>query len=76
MEEKILSLLSEKIPEIDFTASDTLVEDGILDSLTITTIIAELSMEFGVMIPVEQINEDNFNSVGAMARLVSSLQGQ
>ena len=76
MEEKILSLLSEKIPEIDFGASDTLIEDGILDSLTITTIIAELSMEFGVMIPVEQINEDNFNSVAAMARLVSSLQEQ
>lgn len=74
MEEKIFALLQEKIPEIDFRASDTLVEDGILDSLTITTIIAEISMEFGILIPVEQINEENFNSVAAMAELVESLQ--
>lgn len=74
MEEKILKLLQEKIPDVDFTASDTLIEDGILDSLTITTIIAELSMEFGLLIPVEEINEDNFNSISAMAELVTRLQ--
>ena len=48
MEEKILNLLSEEYPEIDFTASDELVDDGILDSLTITGIIATLTMEFGI----------------------------
>ena len=74
MEEKILKLLQEKIPDVDFTASDTLIEDGILDSLTITTIIAELSMEFGLLIPVEEIKEDNFNSISAMAELVTRLQ--
>ena len=31
MEEKILALLSEEFPEIDFTASNELVDDGILD---------------------------------------------
>ena len=43
MEERILTLLSEEYPEIDFTASNELVDDGILDSLTITGIIATLS---------------------------------
>ncbi|MBQ4310675.1 MAG: acyl carrier protein [Oscillospiraceae bacterium] len=70
MEEKVLKLLSEKLPEIDFTASDTLIDDGILDSLTITTVIAELSVGFGVLIPFEEISEDNFNSVSAIAALV------
>ena len=39
MNETILKLLTEEFPEIDFSASDTLVDDGILDSLTIKFII-------------------------------------
>lgn len=36
MEEQVLKVLQKEYPEIDFTVSDTLVEDGVLDSLTIT----------------------------------------
>lgn len=75
MEEKVLELLSNEYPEIDFAASDALVDDGILDSLTITGIIALLTMEFGIVIPYEEIVEENFNSVEAMARMVERLQG-
>ena len=75
MEEKILTLLSEEFPEIDFSASDALADDGILDSLTITGIIAALIMEFGIIIPYEEIIEENFNSIAGMARLVERLQG-
>lgn len=74
MEEKILELLSVEYPEIDFTASEELVDDGILDSLTITGIIALLTMEFGIMIPYEEIIEENFNSVAGLARMVEKLQ--
>jgi acyl carrier protein len=75
MEEKILSLLSEEYPEIDFTSSDELVDDGILDSLTITGIIATLTLEFGITIPYEEIIEANFNSIAGLARMVERLQG-
>ena len=75
MEERILRLLSEEYPEIDFTESDELVDDGILDSLTITGIIAVLTMEFGITIPYEEIVEDNFNSVAGLARMVEKLLG-
>ena len=74
MEEKILALLSEEFPEIDFTASEELVYDGILDSLTITGIIAVLSMEFGITIPYEEIVEENFNSIKGLAAMVTKLQ--
>lgn len=75
MEEKILKLLQEEYPEIDFTASDELVDDGILDSLTITGIIAALTLEFGITIPYEEIVEENFNSVAGLAKMVERLQG-
>lgn len=74
MEEKILTLLSGEYPEIDFEASDFLVDDGILDSLTITGIIAALTMEFGITIPYEEIIEENFNSIAGLARMVEKLQ--
>ncbi len=74
MEEKILNLLSSEYPEIDFSASDALVDDGILDSLTITGIIAVLTMEFGITIPYEEIIEENFNSIKGLANMVERLQ--
>ncbi len=73
MENKILELLSEEFPEIDFTVSDALVDDGILDSMTITGIIAALTMEFGITIPYEEIIEENFNSVKGLAEMVERL---
>lgn len=73
MEEKVLSLLQAEYPEIDFTGSDELVDDGILDSLTLTGIIALLTIEFGITIPYEEIVEENFNSIAGMARMVERL---
>lgn len=73
MKEKILELLKEDYPDIDFEASDALVDDGILDSLTITGIIAILTTEFGIAIPYEEVTEENFNSVSAMADMVERL---
>ena len=74
MEEKVLNLLTEEFPDIDFMSSNELVDDGILDSLTFTGIIAALSMEFGITIPYEEIIEENFNSVSALAAMVERLQ--
>ena len=73
MEEKVLALLTEEFPEIDFTASEELVDDGILDSMTITGIISALSMEFGITVPYEEIIEENFNSVTGLAAMVERL---
>ena len=49
-------------------------DSGILDSLTITGIIATLTMEFGITIPYEEIIEENFNSIQGLAAMVERLQ--
>lgn len=74
MEEKIYEILSEEFPEVDFNSSDALVDDGILNSLTITGIIATLTMEFGIMIPYEEVVEENFNSIKNLAALAERLR--
>jgi acyl carrier protein len=38
--------------------------------MTIVGIISALSMEFGVMLPYEDIIPENFNSVDAMTALI------
>ena len=74
MRDEVLKVLQDEYPNIDFESSNELVDQGSLDSLTITGIIAALSVEFGITIPYEEITEDNFNSVDAMAAMVERLQ--
>lgn len=70
MKEKLLEVLKREYPEIDFMVDADLVDDGILDSLTIVGVISAISMEFGVILPYEEIIPENFNSVDAMATMI------
>lgn len=73
MKNEIMELLEQNLGFIDFT-SDCLVDDGILDSLSLVTIISLLSMQYGITISYEEIIPENFNSVDAMAKLVERCQ--
>ena len=74
MKERILELLKDEYPEIDFESSDELVDDGILDSLTIVGVIGLLSDEVDVELPYEEIIPENFNSIDAIADLIERFQ--
>lgn len=71
--EKIVEILSELHPEIDFNTAEELIDDGILDSLDIVSIVAAVDTEFGVVIPAEEIVPENFNSAKALYELVTKL---
>lgn len=73
MKNEIRKLLEEVFPAIDFDASDALADDGILDSLTIVQIVSELSMEYDVSFSFEDLSNENFNSIDAIAALVEGL---
>ena len=64
--EQILEILEGLHPEIDFETCDTLIDDKIIDSFDIVTLISDLSEEFDVTIPVEDIIPENFNSAKAI----------
>lgn len=74
MKERILEILSEALPQIDFTASDSLVDDGILDSLSIVTLVSELSLEYGIIFDLEELTPENLNSIDAIVETVKNLQ--
>ncbi|MCH5195611.1 MAG: acyl carrier protein [Oscillospiraceae bacterium] len=75
MKERILEILADALPQIDFTASDSLVDDGILDSLSIVTLVSELSLEYGVVFDMEELTPENLNSIDAIVETVKNLQG-
>ena len=75
MKERILEILSEALPQIDCTASDSLVDDGILDSLSIVTLVSELSLEYGIIFDLEELTPENLNSIDAIVETVKNLQG-
>lgn len=74
MMDEILEILKDLHPDVDFESCDTLIDDGILDSFDIVTIIAEISDAFDVKIGAEQIVPENFNSAEALWDLVHRLE--
>ena len=74
MKEKILAIFADALPQIDVNASNALVDDGYLDSLSLVTLISELSMEFGVTFDMDDLTPDNFNTVDNIVETVKSLQ--
>ena len=72
--EQLLEILSELHPEVDFEECDTLVDDGILDSFDIVSLISEINEEFDVVISAEHIIPENFNSAQALYALIERLE--
>lgn len=71
--QELIEILQELHPDVDFETCETLIEDEILDSFDIVTLIAEINEEFDVVIPAEEILPENFNSAKALYALVERL---
>ena len=71
--EEILDILNGLGLDVDFEHCTTLIDDGILESLDIVTVIAELSDAFDITIPAGDIVPENFNSAEAMLNMVNRL---
>ena len=71
--EQLLNILSELHPEVDFETEEHLIDNKILDSFDIVTIVAEIDSEFDVSIPAEELVPENFNSAKALYALVERL---
>ena len=70
---ELLEILENLHPEVDFATCTTLIDDKILDSFDIITIISEINEEFDVVVPAEEIIPENFNSAQALYELVTRL---
>ncbi len=71
--EALLDILNELHPEVDFETETGLIDNKILDSFDIVTIVAEIDGEYDVQIPAVELTPENFNSAKALYALVERL---
>ena len=71
--EELLNILKERHDDVDFETEEGLVDEGILDSLDIVTLITEINDAFDISIPAEEIIPENFNSAAAIWSLIEKL---
>lgn len=74
--EELIAIMSEVRPDIDFETETALIDDGILDSFDIISIVSEVNAQFGIEIDVNDLLPENFNSAGALYELVEALQNE
>ena len=74
--EKIMEILQGIRSDVDFANEKKLIDDGILDSFDIISIVSEFNEEFDIEIDVDELEPDNFNTVEAMQDLITRLQNE
>lgn len=72
--DKLLEILKSFNSSITPDMEKKLVMDGIIDSVDIVSLISELEDAFGIEIPMEDVVEDNFDTIPAMWAMIQRLQ--
>lgn len=70
----LLEILKGLHPDVDFETEEHLIDNMILDSFDIVTLISEISDTFDITISAEQIIPENFNSAQALYALIQELE--
>lgn len=65
-------IVQEFKPEMTLDSNSLLIEEGIIDSLAVFTLIGFIEEQFGVRIDPEDVTLDNFRTVVAIRDLVES----
>lgn len=71
MKEQIIKILTELRPEFDFTQEGVdFIDEGMLDSFDLVTLVSELDSTFGISIDGVDILPENFSTVDAIEKLL------
>ena len=73
--EELMEILRELRPDVDFETETALIDDGILGSFDITSLVNEIMDVFDVEMDMADLEPENFNSAEAMWEYIQSLKG-
>lgn len=74
--EELLEILGDLHPEVDFETETGLIDNKVLDSFDIVSIVTEVNANFDVAIPAGEIVPENFNSAQALFDLIQRLSDE
>lgn len=72
--ETLLEILNDIDDTVDWENETALIDDRILDSFGVISLISELEDQFEVEIDASEIVPENFNSADAMWKMIQKLQ--
>lgn len=72
--DKLIEILEEIQPDVDYRECTTLIDDGLLDSFAILSIVGEIEDEFGVFVTPAEIIPENFNSAESLWDMIERLK--
>lgn len=72
--EKLIEILEELNPGINYETTKNLIDGRYLDSLTLLSLISIIEEEFDVIVPAVEIIPSNFNSVEEIYNLIQKLK--
>lgn len=70
MKDKIIAILNELRPEFNFTEGVDFIEEGMLDSFDIVSLVDELEETFGIKIEGIDVIPSNFSTVDNIIALL------
>lgn len=71
--EQLREMLERNYPNIDFDTETELMSNGVLDSLAVVAIIAEIENMFDISVTMEYIQPMYFESVETMWEMIEEL---
>ncbi len=72
--ETLMNILMEMDSTIAWDKEERLIDDRIMDSLMLISLISELEDQFGIEIDASRLTPENLNSVDAMWKMITELQ--
>ena len=69
---EIAQLINDQLLVEVTSPEDDLLVSGVLDSLTLVQLLFDLERRFGVTIPLEELEIDDFRSINSIANLVQA----
>lgn len=74
MRDRILEILQDVRPDVDFETETALIGDNVLESFDIIELVGELNDEYDIEITPKYLTRENFDSLDAICALVETLQ--
>ncbi len=74
MRERILAILKDVRPDVDFETETGLISGEVLESLDLLTVITLLQDELEIEIDGQEISVENFDSLDAMVKMAERLK--
>ncbi len=72
--EKLLNILKSIKPGVDFENSENMIEEGLIDSFDIVTIIAKINEEYDIEFEVSEIVPENFATVKTLYETIERIK--